>query len=100
MMSTGPTIDDALEVLARIGEHPEVAVRVPQGPRRPPPPKRPPRPEEIVHLTPTAVSKKMRRNDPCSCGSGVKFKACCRRRGWVAAATSADTDEPTPKETR
>jgi preprotein translocase subunit SecA len=27
------------------------------------------------------VGKKVGRNDPCPCGSGKKFKACCMRKG-------------------
>lgn len=26
--------------------------------------------------------KHVGRNDPCPCGSGKKFKACCRKIGW------------------
>jgi preprotein translocase subunit SecA len=30
------------------------------------------------------VGKKVGRNDPCPCGSGKKFKACCMRKGATA----------------
>jgi len=30
-----------------------------------------------MKLEPTKVEKKVGRNDPCSCGSGKKFKKCC-----------------------
>jgi uncharacterized protein YecA (UPF0149 family) len=28
-----------------------------------------------------ALMEKLGRNDPCPCGSGKKFKACCMRKG-------------------
>jgi uncharacterized protein YecA (UPF0149 family) len=33
--------------------------------------------EKPRHLIPSANLKKPGRNDPCPCGSGVKFKRCC-----------------------
>jgi SWIM/SEC-C metal-binding protein len=34
--------------------------------------------ERLVHpLKPTRVEKKLGRNEPCSCGSGKKYKNCC-----------------------
>ena len=27
------------------------------------------------------MSRRIGRNDPCSCGSGKKYKHCCARRG-------------------
>ena len=32
-----------------------------------------------------------RRNDPCPCGSGVKFKKCCYDKNWTPPA-SPDSD--------
>ena len=44
----------------------------------------PGKPENVYDLTrllnplkPTIAEKKIGRNDPCSCGSGKKFKNCC-----------------------
>jgi SWIM/SEC-C metal-binding protein len=44
----------------------------------------PGKPENVADLTrllnppkPTIAEKKIGRNDPCSCGSGKKFKNCC-----------------------
>lgn len=28
------------------------------------------------------ISMKIGRNSPCGCGSGQKFKNCCRKRNW------------------
>ena len=28
--------------------------------------------------------KKIGRNDPCPCGSGLKYKKCCGRNEWAA----------------
>jgi SWIM/SEC-C metal-binding protein len=34
--------------------------------------------ERLLHpQKPTVVEKKLGRNEPCSCGSGKKFKNCC-----------------------
>ena len=30
-----------------------------------------------VKIDPKYIGKKMRRNEPCFCGSGKKFKHCC-----------------------
>ncbi len=27
-------------------------------------------------------SMKVKRNDPCPCGSGIKFKKCCLKKEW------------------
>ena len=32
------------------------------------------------HRSTPAATQKLRRNDPCSCGSGKKYKSCCMRR--------------------
>ena len=44
----------------------------------------PGKPEDVADLTrllnppkPTIAEKKIGRNDPCTCGSGKKFKNCC-----------------------
>ncbi len=43
----------------------------------PPPPEKPPgRPR----TPPVTVERKVGRNDPCPCGSGKKFKNCCRNK--------------------
>ncbi|MGH7831463.1 MAG: PBPRA1643 family SWIM/SEC-C metal-binding motif protein [Candidatus Binatia bacterium] len=46
----------------------------------------PDQPEDITSLErllnpqkPTRVEKKLGRNEPCSCGSGKKYKNCCGR---------------------
>ena len=31
--------------------------------------------------TPITVPKAIKRNDPCPCGSGKKYKKCCIRKG-------------------
>jgi hypothetical protein len=43
------------------------------------------------------ASKKISRNDPCPCGSGKKFKACCYGKGidWEARQAAA-TRRPLP----
>ena len=38
---------------------------------------------------------KVRRNDPCPCGSGKKYKHCCMRKGQ--ASTSSASEEKTPR---
>jgi uncharacterized protein len=35
--------------------------------------------ESTIRVTPGAMPAKVRRNDPCPCGSGRKFKHCCGR---------------------
>ena len=40
----------------------------------------PPRKEEVIkpaEIDPKYIGKKMRRNEPCLCGSGKKYKKCC-----------------------
>jgi preprotein translocase subunit SecA len=32
---------------------------------------------EQTKTDPTYIGKKMSRNEPCSCGSGKKYKKCC-----------------------
>ena len=34
---------------------------------------------EPSNIDPKYIGKKMRRNEPCFCGSGKKFKHCCGR---------------------
>jgi uncharacterized protein YecA (UPF0149 family) len=29
------------------------------------------------------AQRQVRRNDPCPCGSGLKFKRCCARRASI-----------------
>lgn len=36
----------------------------------------------IMHRAPVVALRKVGRNDPCTCGSGRKFKKCC---GAIAA---------------
>ncbi|MBM4467542.1 MAG: hypothetical protein FJ014_18645 [Chloroflexi bacterium] len=47
----------------------------------------PDKPEDISDVerllnptTPVTVPSKVGRNDPCPCGSGLKFKNCCLRK--------------------
>ena len=35
-------------------------------------------PDDFVPTTKQLATGKIRRNDPCPCGSGKKFKKCCR----------------------
>ena len=37
--------------------------------------------EAVAKARPTRVGPKVGRNDPCPCGSGKKFKACCGKNG-------------------
>lgn len=41
---------------------------------------RPPRPDALELLEPFLGAREIGRNDPCPCGSGRKFKACCYGR--------------------
>jgi len=43
-----------------------------------------PEAELLAELEPFLVGKSVKRNDPCPCGSGRKFKACCARRPFRA----------------
>jgi hypothetical protein len=45
-----------------------------------PKPKPPLAPVSRLALPRPATKQKVGRNDPCPCGSGKKFKACCMRR--------------------
>jgi hypothetical protein len=45
-----------------------------------PKPKPPLAPVSRLGLPPPAAKQKVGRNDPCPCGSGKKFKACCMRK--------------------
>ena len=38
--------------------------------------------------------KKVRRNDPCPCGSGRKYKNCCQRKSRPAAAPNPPVPQP------
>jgi len=40
-----------------------------------------PEPESIPHIPPPKKKKKIGRNKPCPCGSGVKYKKCCGKIG-------------------
>ncbi|MEQ1502266.1 MAG: preprotein translocase subunit SecA [Myxococcota bacterium] len=55
-----------------------------------PEPARPPQPGEEARLF--AHRYGIRRNDPCPCGSGKKFKKCCYDAAWVAPPG----EEPAP----
>lgn len=33
--------------------------------------------KELIKMSKTIIAIKIGRNDPCSCGSGKKFKKCC-----------------------
>jgi preprotein translocase subunit SecA len=37
--------------------------------------------EDLSKLKPITGSKKPKRNDPCPCGSGKKYKNCCGQSG-------------------
>lgn len=39
---------------------------------------------KIDKTEPIRAPKRPGRNDPCSCGSGQKFKRCCYRKGGQA----------------
>jgi hypothetical protein len=56
-------------------------------PRKPQPPARVVQEEEASssrRAGPMHPPRKVRRNDPCPCGSGLKFKRCCARRPSLA----------------
>ncbi len=48
---------------------------------------RPPTAAAAAQLEPFLPSRKVGRNDPCTCGSGRKFKACCARGPQVSLET-------------
>ena len=58
----------------------------------PAPPPAPKLPEAGEEARLFAVLHQLRRNDPCPCGSGNKFKRCCYQAGWVAPAPQVDPD--------
>ena len=41
--------------------------------------------ERMLNPPKPVSSKKVGRNDPCSCGSGKKFKKCCGKNGTLLA---------------
>jgi hypothetical protein len=41
---------------------------------------------------------RLKRNDPCHCGSGKKYMHCCRRKDLKAKAARRATESPTPPE--
>ncbi|MFN0029492.1 MAG: SEC-C metal-binding domain-containing protein [Acidimicrobiales bacterium] len=51
---------------------------------------RPPSGPALAQLEPFLPSRKVGRNDPCPCGSGRKFKACCARGPQVLPETRAE----------
>ena len=71
----------------------------PSAPARPVAPRPPPRlPEKGVEARRAGILSGLKRNDPCPCGSGLKFKKCCfavedaewdARRAEEAAAAAA-----------
>jgi preprotein translocase subunit SecA len=81
----------------------------PPAPAEPAAPFRPPEKGEETRLF--AYQYQVRRNDPCPCGSGLKYKKCCYVEGWLppgvdlamaavaageaAAAASVTFGEPT-----
>jgi hypothetical protein len=44
-----------------------------------------------------AVKKKCKPNDPCSCGSHIKFKKCCMHKAAIAADTKPSAIEQMQK---
>ncbi|XNM49082.1 SEC-C metal-binding domain-containing protein [Escherichia coli] len=52
-------------------------------------------PQEKAVQQPIKAEEKPGRNDPCPCGSGKKFKQCCRikRPNWVSASILAPNKE-------
>ncbi|MCB9688491.1 MAG: preprotein translocase subunit SecA [Alphaproteobacteria bacterium] len=84
---------------AKSGEAAQPAAAPEPAPLPPPPepepapaPTRPPQPGEEARLF--AHHFQLRRNDPCPCGSGKKFKKCCYDENWVPPAG----EEPQPDE--
>ena len=49
-----------------VKEHPELAEKYKEA--------------QVVNHTPVRVEKEPKRNDPCPCGSGKKYKDCCGKK--------------------
>jgi len=56
------------------------------------PPAAPKRPEKGDPARLFAHQVGLRRNDPCPCGSGMKFKRCCHDAAWTPPPPPADPD--------
>ena len=65
-------------------------------PAAPPPAPKLPAPGEEARLF--ASLNQLRRNDPCPCGSGNKYKKCCYQAGWEPPAPPVDPDAMTVDE--
>ncbi len=66
-------------------------VAIPAAPRAPVAPPRAPEPGEEARLF--AAKFSIRRNDPCPCGSGKKYKKCCYDAAWKAPEPPAEAGE-------
>ncbi len=65
-------------------------------PAAPPPAPKLPEAGEEARLF--ASLNQLRRNDPCPCGSGNKYKKCCYQAGWAPPAPPVDPDALTVDE--
>ena len=86
----------AAQVLGGVGESAPSPEPLPQvAPPQPAAP--PPRPNPGEEARLFAAHFQVRRNDPCPCGSGKKYKKCCYEAGWEPPAPPAEA-APAPAE--
>ncbi len=74
------------QVPFRAPQIPAAGVQAPQPAARPAAPRRP---QPGAEARTFALENGLRRNDPCPCGSGKKFKKCCYKAGTAPAAPPA-----------
>ena len=84
----GPRIDASSAAAAALG-----ATSLPAAP--PPAPKLPAAGEEARLF---AFANSLRRNDPCPCGSGQKYKKCCYQADWEPPAPPVEMEGAQPAE--
>ena len=81
----------ASEVFSGGGDGAAAATPAPLPPMAPPKPAAPPpRPSPGEQARMFAHQLQVRRNDPCPCGSGKKYKKCCYQAGWEPPAPPAE----------
>ncbi|MFP4356104.1 MAG: anaerobic sulfatase maturase [Phycisphaerae bacterium] len=71
---------EALPELKRMAEYIKKGQMPPRRGETPVPDPNPAQPQAPRAATPASGAAKPKRNDPCPCGSGRKFKACCGRK--------------------
>ncbi|MCC5885602.1 MAG: SEC-C domain-containing protein [Gammaproteobacteria bacterium] len=50
-----------------------------------------------IHEGPPGMSKKIGRNDPCPCGSGLKYKRCCASNGNTIGGRDDQSNDLSPE---